>query len=116
MPSFRITEFSVSSCDVGPALQLDRAVGDQLGCADIDIIARAAPQIFHEQAGAVVAPIEHEAGLLQAFVKIRVALADRLIDRYLELVQDLVGQGGEDQVGLGGRHAGLDRLLGIERT
>src|SRR6266702_3293433 len=42
--------------------QLDLAVDDEVRGADIDVIAGAAPQIFHEQPGIIVAEIEPETG------------------------------------------------------
>ena len=41
-------------------LELDRTVGDELRGADIDIVAGAAPQVLHEQAGLVIAEVELE--------------------------------------------------------
>jgi hypothetical protein len=57
-----------------PALQLDLAVDDELAGADVDVIARAAAQIFHEQPRAVIAPVEPEPGLFQPVVEVLVAL------------------------------------------
>ncbi|MCY1209700.1 hypothetical protein D9M72_213620 [compost metagenome] len=100
--------------DVGAGLQLDAAVDDQVAGAHVDVVARAAPQVFHEQAGAVVAPVQHEAGGFQLAVELRVALSHLVIQRDLELRHDLVGQGREGEVGLAGGHAAGQRLLGIQ--
>ena len=48
------------------ALELDAAVGDQLAGADVDVVARAAAHVLAVDAGAVLAEIEQEAGLLRA--------------------------------------------------
>ena len=56
--------------------ELDLAIDEQLHRADIDVVAGAAAQVLHEQAGVVVAPVVHEAHLLQALVEVGIALTD----------------------------------------
>ena len=65
---------------------------------------------------AVVAPVEHEPGLLQALVEVGVDPGHLLVHRDLERVHDPVGDGGEDQVGELGRHAVAERPFGVEVT
>ena len=96
------------------AHELDVAVRHQVGRADVDVVAGAAPQVLHEQPGPVVAPVQPEPGLLEAVVEVLVLLGHRLVRRDLELVQDPVGQRREDHVGLLGRHPGRDRALGVQ--
>ena len=81
---------------------------------DVDIIARTPAQIFHEQAGFVVAVIELEARLLQSGVVGGIELPHLVIERLLELIHDAVGQGGEDEVRLGRRDAAAHCALRIE--
>ena len=52
--------------DVGKLRQPHLAVDDQIGAADVEIIAAAARQVFELPAGAVVAEIELEAALREA--------------------------------------------------
>ena len=47
--------------DIGKLDQPDRAAGDQIGAADVEIIAAAAGEVFELPAGAAVAEIELEA-------------------------------------------------------
>ncbi|MPL79701.1 hypothetical protein SDC9_25585 [bioreactor metagenome] len=96
--------------------QLDRAVDDELAGAHVDVIARPAAQVFHEQARAVIAPVEIEARLLEPGVELRIALAHLVVKRDLELVHDLVGQRGKDHVGLFRGHPGGHGLFGIKRA
>ncbi|MCO5546654.1 hypothetical protein L7F22_000088 [Adiantum nelumboides] len=97
-----------------PADQLHLAVGDELGGADVDVVARAAAQVLHEQAGVVVAEVQLEPGLLQPPVVVRVDLAGLVVGRLLEGVHDPVRQRREDHVGGVGVDARLDRALGVE--
>src|ERR1700682_723955 len=76
--------------DIDAALQLDAAIGYQFRSADIDVVSRPAPEILHEQTRVVVAIVEQEARLLEAFVEIGIAFPDRVVNRDLELVQNLV--------------------------
>jgi hypothetical protein len=98
------------------ALELDLAVDDKLARADVDVIARAVPQVFHEQPRVVGAPIMPEARPFEAGVELRLALLDLLIERDLELVQDAIGDRGEDEIGAMVIDARLDHLLGVERA
>ncbi|MCY1220757.1 hypothetical protein D9M72_327850 [compost metagenome] len=104
----------VHALDVHAALEVDAAVGHQLRGAHVDVVARAAPQVLHEQARAVHAEVEQEAGLLQPRVQVGVALLHLLVHRDVEGVHDLVGHRGEDQVALVVVDAALHRLLGIQ--
>ena len=97
-----------------PVDQLDLAVDDELRGADVDVVARAATQVLHEQPGIVVAEVEPETGFRQPCIEIGVVLADLVVDRLLELIQDLVGQRGEDQISFRRRHAAADGALRIE--
>jgi hypothetical protein len=98
------------------ALELDLAVDDKLARADVDVIARAVPQVFHEQPRVVGAPIMPEARPFEAGVELRLTLLDLLIERDLELVQDAIGDRGEDEIGAMVIDARLDHLLGVERA
>ena len=69
--------------------QLDLTVDDELRGADVDVIAGAATQVLHEQPEIVVAEIEPETGFRQPCIKIGVVLADLVVDRLLQLIQDL---------------------------
>ena len=60
--------------DVGKLLQRDLALDDQVGAADVEIIAAAAGEIFELPAGAVLAEIELEADALQAVEQLLVEL------------------------------------------
>ena len=115
VPSSSLTPASVISFDL-PAFQLDLAIDDELARADVDVVARAAAQIFHEEARAVGAPVVPEARLFEARVEVRVALLHLLIERDLELVQDAIRDRGEDEIGPMVVNTGLHRLLGIERA
>src|ERR1700704_1274226 len=77
--------------DIDAALESDAAIGNQFRSTNIDVVSGPAPQVFHEQARVVVTIIEQEACLLQTLVVIGIAFPDRVIDRDLELVQNLVG-------------------------
>ena len=94
-------------------VELDVAVGNQFRRANVDVVARAAPEVLHEQPRAVLAPVELEPDRFEAGIEVSIALPDRGIDRDLKLVQDPVGQRREDQVGLLGGDPGGHRLLGI---
>src|SRR5204863_9292587 len=52
--------FSTEAFDVGKLSESDLAARDQIGAADVEIIAAAAAQIFELPAGAAVAEIELE--------------------------------------------------------
>src|SRR6202790_1906715 len=75
---------------IDAALQFDAAIGNQFRSTNIDIISGPAPQVFHEQTRVVVTIIEQEACLLETFVVIGLAFPDRVVDRDLEFVQNLV--------------------------
>ena len=62
--------------DIGKLLQRDIALDDQVGAADIEIIAAAAGEVFELPAGVVFAEIELEAGALQAFEQFLVERLD----------------------------------------
>ena len=96
--------------------ELHVAVGHQLGGAHVDVVARAAAQVLHEQPRLVGAEVQPEAGLLEPVVEVLVPLLHLVVERDLEGVQDPVGQRREDHVGLLGRDACRHRLLGVERT
>src|SRR3954466_7289051 len=76
--------------------ELDRAVGDELGRADVDVVARSAAQVLHEQPRVVLAPVELEAGGLEAVVEVLVALAHLVVERDLEFGKVPEGGGRED--------------------
>ena len=96
--------------------ELDLAVDDQLAGAHVDVIARSAPQVLHEQARSIGPPIQPEPSLFQPRVEICIHLLDLVIDRDLEFMQDLVRQRGKDQVCFFRRHTRPDRLFGIKRA
>ena len=75
-----------------PVGELDLAVGDQFTGAHVDVIARAAPKVLHEQARFVVAPVVPEPGLLEPVVEVGVSLSHLLVQRNLELMHDPVRQ------------------------
>ncbi|MNX53265.1 hypothetical protein D3C86_839570 [compost metagenome] len=102
------------AADVGARLQLDAAVDDEIASAHVDVVAGPAAQVLHEQARAVVAPVQHEARGFQFLVELGVALAHLIVEGHLELGQDLVGDGREGQVGLARGHAVGQRLFGIQ--
>ena len=60
--------------DIGELLQLDIALDDQVGAADVEIIAAAAGEVFELPAGIVLAEIELEAGARQPLQQLLVEL------------------------------------------
>src|SRR5438270_312166 len=94
-------------CESGyvPAARRDRAARDQLGAADVDVVARPGAQRLHHQPGAVDPEVEEEAGFGEAGVEIGVAAGDLLIERALAVGHQAEGERGGDEVGLFGRHA-----------
>ena len=74
-PSLQRQAIGRERLDVGRLDQADLAVGDQLGTADVEIIAAAAGAEFQRPAGAVLAEFEPETGPLQPRQQRRVELA-----------------------------------------
>ena len=66
--------FGDKAIDIGKLLQPDLALDDQVGAADVEIIAAAAGEIFELPAGVVLAEIELEADALQAVEQFLVEL------------------------------------------
>ena len=77
--------------DLDTGLERDAAVGDQLRGADVDVVARAAPQIHRTDAGIVLAEGELEARLLEPRVEIRILVPDALDHRLHHLRKSAVG-------------------------
>ena len=65
-PSFIRAPSATNVSMIGELLQRDIALDDQVGAADVEIIAAAAGEIFELPAGIVLAEIELEADALQA--------------------------------------------------
>ncbi len=91
------------------------AVADEFGGAHINVIAGAAPHVFRAKAGAVIAPVMHEARFLKPRIKIRVALGNFLEHRDLLLGFDLVGHRGNQHVRRIDINASRHRLFRIDR-
>ena len=104
----------VSRSIATPALHLDLAGDDQLGGADVDIVARAGAVGLHHQAGVVLAEIEEEARRFEALVELGVMRADLLVERALRRRLQREGRRGGDHVGLVDIDAVRDRRLRID--
>ena len=62
--------------DFVPLFDFDFAGGDELGGADVDVVAPAAVEVFGEEAGAFGAVVESEAGGLEGAEEGGVAFVD----------------------------------------
>lgn len=89
--------------DLLALLDLDLAVGDELRRADVNVVAAAALEVLEEQAGAVRAVVELEAGLGEAVEDVLVVGALDGADLGLHGLEHGVGEAMEEQVGIVGR-------------
>ena len=90
--------------DIGELPELDRAAGNEIGTADVEIITAAAGQIFELPASAVIAEIELEPDALQT-------VKQRLIQFFRLLGQHDVAAPRQGQ-----RHRGCDQIVILERA
>lgn len=91
---------AVDGTDLLALLDVDLAVGDERGGADVDVIAAAALEVFHEEARVVGPVVELEAGLGEAVVEVVVAVGDLFGGVDVHAFEDGVGDGHEEQVGV----------------
>ena len=97
-PSLHPRALGDEAFDIGKLLQRDLALGDQIGAADIEIIAAAAREIFELPAGVVLAEIELEADARQAVEQFLVELLRFLRHQRVALARQLQRHRGRDQV------------------
>ena len=89
--------------------RLDLAGDDEVGAADIEVIAAAAPQIHHLEAGVVLAEVQPEAALVQRFEQRLVDLAALGGRKLVGALQHRIGKRGRQQVAIVERNAfGID--------
>ena len=81
-------------------LDLDFAVCDELGGADVDVVASAAGHVFHEEAGAVRTGVAGEAGIREAADEGGVDFHHFFRGCLLEAVCDRIGPRHIDYVGV----------------
>src|SRR6266702_6889444 len=96
--------FGDEAFDVGVLLQLDRALDDEIGTADIKVIAAATGEVFELPAGAGLAEIELEADVAQAVEQLLVELLRLLRQHHMRLLRKRR------------RHRGRDEVVVLERA
>jgi hypothetical protein len=96
--------------DVGELHQADRAVDDQVGAADIEVVPAAAGQVLELPARAVRAEIEPEADPLQAVEQVLVELPRLLREADVALPRERKRHRGRDQVAV------LERGFVVQRV
>ena len=90
----------VDGRDFLPLLDVDFAVGDERGGADVDIIPAATLEVFHEEAGVVGPVVELEAGLGETVEQLLVALRNLPGGVDVHAFEEGVGDGHEEEVGV----------------
>ena len=97
--------------DVAKLQQLDCAGHDQLGAADVEIVAAAAAQIHHLEAGLVLAVVQAEAAFFQSFEQRLVDFAAARGRHLIRALQHRIRKRRRQQVAIVERDAfGIDRV------
>ena len=97
-PSLHRCALGDETVDVGELLQPDLALDEQVGAADVEIIAAAAGQVLELPAGVVLAEIELEADALQPCEQVLVELPGFVAGQRVALARQLERHRGRDQV------------------
>src|SRR6202012_5008985 len=84
--------------DVGELLQLDRARRDEVGAADIEVIAAATREVLELPAGIVLAIVEFESDALESLEQGSVELLRLLGDHLMAAPRQFERHRGRDQV------------------
>lgn len=86
--------------DLLAVLDLDLALGDQLGSADVDVVASAALEVLEEETSAIGAAVDLEAGLVKTIENLLIVLGLLLTDGDLDGLEDGGGQAVNEKVGV----------------
>ncbi|KAI6777340.1 hypothetical protein HG530_001285 [Fusarium avenaceum] len=89
-----------NSFDLLAVLHLDLAVGDELGGANVDVVASAALEVLHQKAGAVGAAVHLEARLVETFEDLLVALGLLVAGFDSESLENRGGKSVDEEIGV----------------